>query len=437
MKDIWKILKSVKLAVFLLIILAIASTLGTIIPQGEEAIWFAMKRPELFKILHFLGLFDLYHTLWFRAILGLLALNLIVCSVDRLPDTWKRIKEVKEPKKEEFRIKVKEDFSEVRKKIEVHLRCRLLKEQKDKVCFFIEKGRFSCFGVYIVHFSIILILLGGIIGSIFGFEGYMSILEGEKKDTVRLKNKKELKLDFQVRCDKFLVEFYENGMPKEYISFLTFIKGGKEFRKTLKVNHPVRFDGITFYQASYGIAVGDSVLIKVLDKTTKKEKKVKISLGEEVSVFGIRIKLLDIREDFGGAGPAVFLKLKKDGEKRKLILFRERKKAERILPSEMLNSPIFDPSFFNYSFSVESLETKYYTGLQVSKNPGVPVVWTGFFFISFGLILTFFSSHRRIWIYVRKKEDGTEIAISGMSNRKDKGFLENIKENISRICITQ
>ena len=91
---IWKFFSSVKLTFFLLIILAIASILGTVIPQrGQGAMEFARNlSPEMFRFMSSLNLFDMYHSLWFRLILVCLTLNLIVCSIDRFPTAWKRLK---------------------------------------------------------------------------------------------------------------------------------------------------------------------------------------------------------------------------------------------------------------------------------------------------------------------------------------------------------
>jgi len=102
------------------------------------------------------------------------------------------------------------------------------------------------------------------VGSFFGFDAYVNILAGEQIDTVMLrKTMRPLKLDFTVRCDKFTVDFYENGAPKEYRSDLSFLVKGKEMAKEkLLVNHPVEFMGITFYQANYGSIPGKTVRVK-------------------------------------------------------------------------------------------------------------------------------------------------------------------------------
>lgn len=95
---IWEFLSSVKLTIVLLILLAVISILGTVIPQGEGAVEFAKTlSPATFRFLSTLQLFDMYNAPWFRLLIAFLALNLIVCSINRFPSTWKRFSAKPEP----------------------------------------------------------------------------------------------------------------------------------------------------------------------------------------------------------------------------------------------------------------------------------------------------------------------------------------------------
>ncbi len=448
---LWNFFKSVKLAVFLLIILAAVAVIGTIIPQGEDAIGFAMRLdPKLFRIFSLLGLFDIYHTFWFRSLLGLLCLNLIVCSLDRFPKTWKRIKatppidasRVFEDINEDQIIHIKKaDFikevEKIRSVLEKRFRHIKNKITDNSAFFYAEEGWYSHLGVYLVHASIIIILVGGIIGSIWGFEGYMNILEGEKKNVVRIARKmKIIELPFFVKLKKFSVKYYKNGMPKEYESYLLFIDGDKQVEKKLRVNHPVSFRGITFYQASYGISVENKAHIKVINKESGKIYKIELSIGKTYKIpdSQVTIRLLDIKEDFARAGPALILAVKEGDTEKKLILFEDIQAVKKRIPKQMLNSPIFNPSSIKpYTFIVEDIPTRYYSGLQVSRDPGVPLVWAGFFILIFGLIITFFTSHKRIWVRVLKKEDLLEISVAGTSNKDPVSLSKKIKEVVKEI----
>ncbi|MBW2169654.1 MAG: cytochrome c biogenesis protein ResB, partial [Deltaproteobacteria bacterium] len=191
---IWKFFSSVKLTFSLLIILAIVSILGTVIPQrGQGAMEFARNlSPEMFRFMNSLNLFDMYHSLWFRLILVCLTLNLIVCSIDRFPTAWKRFLVLPKPDRDKpFEnlpsqqvFSVQGDSKQNADTVEQFLRRRYkqinTKKAADTEFFYVAKGRYSHFGVYLVHLSVLLILIGGLVGSFFGFEGYVNIAEEEQ-----------------------------------------------------------------------------------------------------------------------------------------------------------------------------------------------------------------------------------------------------------------
>ena len=156
--------------------------------------------------------------------------------------------------------------------IRSHLERRFKKakrvEAESAVTFFSEKGRFSRLGVPISHLSILIILIGGLLGSLYGFRGHVEILEGETVDQIHLRGTDReiaIPLRFSVRCDDFKVTFYDlpgkQKHVKAYTSLLTIVENGKDvLKRTVEVNHPLHYGGLAFYQASYGalheVAVG-------------------------------------------------------------------------------------------------------------------------------------------------------------------------------------
>ncbi len=192
---IWRLFSSVKLTVVLLILLAIASIIGTVIPQmpQRESIEFARSlSPETFRLLDSLNLFNMYQSTWFRFLIGCLGLNLIICSLNRFPGTWKLYKSKPRPDRTkpfenlppELTFSVSKKAVDIANQVDQFLTKRYRKANskniEDKHYFYTEKGSYSRFGVYVVHTSILLILIGGLVGSFQGFEANVNIHEGEQ-----------------------------------------------------------------------------------------------------------------------------------------------------------------------------------------------------------------------------------------------------------------
>jgi cytochrome c biogenesis protein len=449
---LWSAFTSVKLTLGLLIVLAVTSIFGTVIPQQEGAMELAEElSPGLVSLLSSLQLFDMYHSLWFRLIIGTLALNLIICSLDRFPSAWKRFQAA--PKLD--RSKPFEDlpphrnFSAAGKIDEVlpltagilktHYKRFQQKQTDNEFVLYAEKGRFSHLGVYLVHLSVLIILIGSIVGSLFGFEAYVNIPEGEAVSKVRLRKTQAFKpLTFDVRCDRFSVEFYDNGAPKEYRSDLTFLEDGKAaFQGPLLVNHPVTFRGITFYQASYGSLPGNKARIGVRREGDPANAvlDVEIERPYDLPGRGGQFMVFEARSDFMKMGPAVQVAVRPpEGEEIRFWVFKNIDLIKDRFPGFFERFPKFNPGAYKpYHFSLQSIEAKYYTGLQVSRDPGVPLVWMGFFLIMIGLFVAFFMSHRSIWIQVARTKRGLNIRVAGRTNKNPVGLERELDQLASKI----
>ncbi|MBN1104944.1 MAG: cytochrome c biogenesis protein ResB [Deltaproteobacteria bacterium] len=452
----WDFFSSIRLTIALLILLAVSSVAGTLIPQQEEASRLVHTwSPGLVQFLDALQIFDVYHSVWFRIIIAALALNLIVCSLDRLPHTWKRYK----AREKVDRTRIFENLplhrtlsaagpkEQLTGRIEVWIRRRYgkvaVKTDRQEDFVFAEKSRYAHFGVYLVHLSVLLILVGGIVGSLLGFEAFVNIPEGATIDTVFLRKKGAPKgLGFSVRCERFSVDFYPNRAPKEYRSDLTFLTNGREALKSpLLVNHPITFQGITFYQASYGTIAGDRILLRLTKKAPEKEdSRLEMRKGESLELpdKSALIELLDLRSDFMRLGPAAQIRVKPvSGEELRFWVFQNRDAIRERFPGFFARSPRFNPEAFEpYVFSLEKLESKYYTGLQVNHDPGVTFVWAGCFVMVLGFFLTFFASHKRIWVRIEDRKGTLRVSVAGHSHKNPVGMereLDRIAERLQEL----
>ncbi len=435
---LFELFRSLKLTISLLILIALLSVVGTVITQNAaRADYIERYGTALYEVLDFFSLFDMYHSWWFSTILLLLVVNLVTCSLNRLPGIWRQISRSGSgelgdsalktlPFVEKIRIsrpigaKAEEDFlASMRRWFKNPKRT----EGESATTFFVEKGRYSRLGVPLTHLSILIILIGALIGSFFGFKGFVNILEGETADRIFLRAKDEevpKPIGFSVRCDDFKVAFYNlpgrERMPKEYTSILTILEDGKEIlKKTVQVNHPLRYKGLTFYQSSYGSL--NEVSIGV-ESTDKKEKiLIKGLEGQNVPIpnsnasLGILKYSPQVHTLGGGVQVALF---KPNQPPRAFWLLK--------------NGPNLDLQRADgFAFTLEGVRTREYTGLQVTKDPGVWVVWTGCGLMVLGLIISFFFSHQRIWVRIPKEPKG-EIVLAGSTNRNRVGFEKSFAQ---------
>lgn len=433
---LWKFFASVKLTVTLLIILAVTCIIGTIIPQNESPSAYFFKYGEfLCRAFSILDIFDMYHSWWFQFLVFLLTANIIVCSIDRLSSTWKVIFK-KSPSFDIAKLKnsYKEEFTAVRtpeelKTLFMPVLLRLYKyakiEDKEKgFVIYAEKGRWTRLGVYAVHLSVVLLLIGGLTGSYFGFDGSVIIPEGESAKSIILRNTgADQPLDFEIRCDDFNVTFYESGMPKEYRSGLTILENGKSvLKKDVIVNDPLRYKGINIFQSSYGMLQPEDISLSFTDRKTGTVLRKRTSVGKEIDLPGTSGKFVlnkyfrsyNFRgHSLGEAFVGILTPFK--GEP-----------TEVILP---LNFPAFDKMRNGeLVISAEDTERRYYTGLQVTRDPGVPVVYSGFIMMIIGCIITFFISHNRFCVEVVEKRGKSIIIIAGISNKNKIGMEARTKK---------
>ncbi|WP_457577012.1 cytochrome c biogenesis protein ResB, partial [Desulfomarina sp.] len=220
--SLWNFFASVKLAIFTLSFIAVSSIIGTIIPQGESHSFYVKNYGEAWaRFFDVLDIPDMYYSWWFIGLLGLLSANLIICSIDRFPSVWRIVKADNLGIKPERLRKMSETKSwKISKKAaDPDLLSQILlengwktaqKKTGDTVLYFSQKGRWSRTGVYLVHASILVILIGAIIGHFLGFKGSVMIPETKSSSKIySYENSTPINLGFEIRCDSFTIEYYK------------------------------------------------------------------------------------------------------------------------------------------------------------------------------------------------------------------------------------
>ena len=455
---IWGFFASVRLTIILLLSLAATSIVGTFIPQNKQPMEYLQAFGEFgFRLLSALDFFDMYRSWWFRLLIILLVVNIIVCSIERLAAISK-ILFVKEPKfnrsryqKAKNRVTFKADrhseelqsiYLPVLKKKYSYVREETV---EGETYLFAEKWRWTRIGVYVVHLSIVILLMGSLIGSIFGFEGFVNIPENQTVDSIFLRQTgQRYRLPFAIRCDDFDVSFYENGAPKEFRSSLTILENNQPvLQKDIIVNDPLRYRGINFFQSSYGKMGPEDghdhseppaeVELRITETKTGRSITQTAAIGGQfdlpegmgkVSITGYQESMQFGSQDLG---PGLMVE----------VLSSEGKKEQILLP---LHFPNFDKMrqgtlMFTIlgqkrrTFKPEEKAERYYTGLQVTQDPGVPVVYTGFVGMILGVIITFFMSHQTVCVALTPSKSGkTMVAVSGSADRNKLGMERKIQQ---------
>jgi len=444
---LFDLFRSLKLTIFLLILLAILSVIGTLISQNATVEEYVERYgANLYEVLDFFNLFDMYHSWWFSAILLLLVINLIACSVHRLPGILSQL--FRGPGRgglEDSMVKTLPYVARVNSsnpaeregEIHLHLKKRFKNPERietpSAVTLYSEKGRFSRLGVPLTHLSIIIILIGAIVGSLYGFKGFVNILEGETIDQIYLRGKDSevpRPLGFSVRCDDFKLIFYDlpgkkERYVKEYVSLLTILDNGRDvLKETVKVNHPLHYKGLAFYQSSYGALHDATIGIQWKDK--KEKTLLKLSEGETVPIpnSNMLLRLLKYAPEVHNLGEgvqvALFIPNRPPGA---FWVVKEGSRSNQ--PGG--EGPVFD---------LEGVEAREYTGLQVAKDPGVWIVWLGCGLMILGLVMSFFFAHQRMWVRIPRGSSGGGIVLAGSTSKNRFGFERTFSRLVDEVRST-
>ena len=430
---LWGSLTSIRLTVSLLLILAGVAVIGTVVPQDQPPGQYLRHYGQsLGAVIYYWGLARVYYSPWFLAPMGLLALNILACLVQGLPRAVRRSLKpftreaaLALPERGQFHWPAGVDAqARINAVLPRELGPGRRETLPDQEIYLFERGRYRPIGPYLVHLALLLILTGGLIGKFWGLEGSLPLNQGEVARTFHV-DRNQHPLEFQVRLDKFLVQYYEKGgIPKEFRSDLTFLKDGREVaRATCRVNDPVTFGGLTFYQSSYGSRPEGPVRLQVrhggLDQTLELPPRRPVDLpGGEAQVMLVRVE-----GNLQGYGPAAQLALR-GGAEHPLVFW------------VLQDHPELGQQPDHYRFRAESIPFQFYSVFQVKSDPGVWWVYAGFILLLPGFYLAFFRPAAR-WAVVleRAASGGFKVRLLGASPRHREEFalsLERLLEGLEK-----
>ncbi len=414
LRKILNSLSSLKVAIVLLILIAIGSAIGTALPQGE----LARNYIDKYQVSKFLGVLDgewvlklqlnhVYSSFWFLGLLFWLSISLMVCSWRRQwpalkkAISWIDYKDPKQIQKLAISQTIKlEKSSNVIKKVTDYLIKSGWQVKPQISRLTARKGVIGRIGPPLVHFGLILLIIGATFGVLQGQKTEQFLAQERSLDISSPNRDSQITL----KLNKFDIDRGPNGNPEQFRSKLELINKSTNEKtiKEISVNHPLRFNGITIYQADWSLA---GIIIKINDSPKLQLPLKKIDeLGEDV--WGVLIP--SIANDLDPI----------------LLTLSSEQGPVRVFNQEGTQIGITRPggdfiSIGNYKLNVIRIIPS--SGILLKYDPGVPIVYLGFAVSLLGGILSIIST-KQLWI-ISEEKTGL-LHIGGLSNRNSSGFAK-------------
>ncbi|WP_234996605.1 cytochrome c biogenesis protein [Planktothrix sp. PCC 11201] len=419
-KEILPLLSDLRLAILLLLIIAIFSISGTLLEQGQSLEYYQSNYPEhpalfgflTWKVLVFIGLDHVYRTWWFLSLLVLFGSSLTACTFTRQLPTLKSARRwtyYDKPKQFQNIALSAELTTGSLTALEPLLKKRnyLVFQEGNKL--YARRGLIGRIGPIIVHASMLIILAGSIIGSITGFMAQEMVPGG---DIFQVKNildagqfsQSQIPKDWSVKVNRFWIDYDPEGRIDQFYSDLSVLnqQGEEVDRKTIHVNEPLHHQGVTFYQADWGIA---ALRVRVNKSPVFRLPMAQLDTQGKGRIWGTWIP---IKPDFS-AGVSVLARdlkgnvLVYNGKGELVSTVREGMSTEvdgvTVFIDEIIGS----------------------TGLQIKADPGIPIVYLGFGLLMISVMMSYVS-HSQIWAL----KEGDRLYIGGKTNRAKVTFEREI-----------
>lgn len=447
-------LASVRLGISLLIALVAVSILGMLVTQYNVAgfdRYYAGLDDFRRTVYGALGFFDIYGTWYFNALIVLLAINIILASIDRFPRTWRLIRRPNltptadwiRSRAASFEIET-EKFPDIARSLKkLGWRNVVSSDSDDCRTFFAERGAWNRLGAYAVHVALLTVLAGGFVSSQCSFSGQMPITVGENSGRISelVLNRdgsamRYRQLPFTVKCVDLRQLLIDPKGPLESsnsIDWTTVVEISDESgTRTAEIglNRPYDYRGYRFFHSTFlpiGKARTVSVAVEGADGTVET---VQMERGATATLAdGSTLRFADFRADLDlmrdranensvdYRNPAAVLEaVAPDGRRRTVFAVRDNQPGERRGVSE----------FAGRSFRLKSFEKVSDRHiLLVRYDPGTRLIYAGFVLLAASLLAVFLFSHSRIWIRVDALGPGRfRIVGGGDTNRNEFSFRD-------------
>ncbi|MDE3194581.1 MAG: cytochrome c biogenesis protein ResB [Chloroflexota bacterium] len=440
-RRVWQLLLSVRTALVLILLLAAATLVGTLVIQAPAVVplagpdrdaWLDKVRPRFgvwTDALALIGVFNVFRTWWYEALLGALALSVSACSIHRARTLWR------ESYRPHLRLaasmferptaaaatttaRLETAVASLRRAL-ARRGYRVVAVERDGVTHvYADRHRLARFGTLLSHLSLVLLLVAAGIGTQVRWDDDAFVVpEGSTRD---------VGLDgLAVRADSFVAEYYPTGEPKDYRSDLVLYRGGAEVgRKTIRVNDPLEYDGVRFYQSFFG----PSAQMRVTDASGRRVYDDGVALAWRVdgdrpagslSLDGTGLTAYVVAPSTGGQGDVLI----RPGEMR-VELYRSGSSAP-LASGNVTQGGEIELGGLRFAFVRE----RQFTGLRVARDPTVPLIWTASVLFVLGLSAVFALPYRRLWARLAVADAGARVAALTVGRREgDDEVAEIVRE---------
>lgn len=448
-RAVYRFFISKRTGIGLILAMGFFTLLGTLLQQSTEAVrsdpaayadWLDSVRPRYqgwTGVLDMLGLFDVFGSWWFKAVNILLCISILCCVVHRIPLLWKRATKPQLHVTDGFFRHASihheivtplapEQAADAVRAAAGGARYRLLDDPRGPgINLYADKHRWPPFGTIAAHIAFVVILLGVLVTANTGFSNdNLPVSIGDRAAV-------GFGTGLEVEATSFRDTYYDDGRPKDYVSHLVLYKDGVKVKEQdTRVNQPLRYDGVKFFQASFGFAARMTV--------TDESGKVLYSGGvplqytteDQMNSFGKLplpsrgVDAFVITAASGRTDSEV-----KPGEV--VVKVQPSDKDETLGQEVVVQGGSTTIDGLKYTFERE----QQYTGLMVSDDPGAVWVWIGSAMITLGMCITMFLRHRRLWFRVTSEGDGSHIRLAS-SERHDTAYSEWVGRFVDDLATT-
>tara|TARA_B110001452_G_scaffold265088_1_gene269203 strand:+ start:105 stop:1403 length:1299 start_codon:yes stop_codon:yes gene_type:complete len=421
---IFKKLANLQFAIGLLITIGFLIALGTIIEQDQSLNFYKTNYPEsnplfgllTWKVITILNLDKLYSAWWFIVVLLLFGLSLLACTfTTQLPSVktfkiWKFISSQQQYKNLKINDNLKLGVSNTVAFNCNQKRYHFFRQHKKGYAY---SGLLGRIAPIIVHASIIVLLLGSLLGSLIGYTAQEIVPRGEVfhiQNLTKFGSISYVPQTFSCRNNNFWITYTKESKTDQFYSDLSLFdeKGNEIKRKIIYVNEPLTFNNVVLYQTDWDIL---GLKLRLDNEKFFQIPLKKITKGGNRFWFGslnldnfLSTNLTVVVNDLSG----------------KVYLYN----SKGILVQESYIGGFFE---VNKGVTVQISDFITGTGLQLKSDPGIFVVYLAFLLLLVSIYVSFFT-YSQIWLV----EFSKNIEIGGTSNRSVLFFQEDFRKIVRR-----